>query len=88
MKMITGMCVLLLALGVICGWFFFEGVVGSALGLLLAGCVAVPLYTLGSVFTRNARVVRETSSQETSSSINLDPSQLSKSAYNRLTDGM
>ena len=88
MKIITGICVLLLSLGIIGGWFFFQGVVGSALGLLLAGCVAIPLYTLSSVFTRNARAIQETSSQETSSAIPLDPSQLPKSAYSRLADGL
>ena len=87
MKLITGICILLLTLGVILGWFLFQGFAGSAVGLILAGCLAVPLYCLGSVFTRKAPFVGEAPFQDTSSSVKNDPSQLPKSAYNRLSDG-
>jgi len=86
MKMIAGICLLLLTFGMILGWFLLGGFSGSAIGLCLAGCLALPLYCLASVFRRTSPVVEESSFGETASA-HLDPSQLPASAYNRLNDG-
>ena len=80
MKIIARICLLFIALGIVLGWFVWGGFAGSAVGLMLAGCLAVPLYCLSSVFAYNrARVVWNNPLE--ASVRKLDPSQLPEAAY-------
>jgi hypothetical protein len=81
MKIITRVCLLIMALGLVLGWILLGGFGGSIIGLFVTGCLAIPLYCLTSVFTRNAVVIGADPFQDTPSSINLDRSQLPKGAY-------
>ena len=81
MKIITRICLLIMALGVILGWFLFGGFWGSVGGLLLAGFVTVPLYCLAGVFARSTVPLWNDPLRDTPSSVPLDRSQLARGAY-------
>ena len=86
MKIVAGICLLLLMCGMLLGWLLVGGLAGSAIGVCLAGCLALPLYCLASVMTRHAPVGEESPFGETASAHH-DPSQLPAAAYQRLNDG-
>lgn len=48
MKMITGICGVLLISGLVAGWWLLGDFSGSAVGLFLAACLAIPLDCLAS----------------------------------------
>ncbi|HEY0757311.1 MAG TPA: hypothetical protein VGD98_25380 [Ktedonobacteraceae bacterium] len=82
MKIITRICVFLLAAGLVAGWVLWGEFAGSAVGLFFAGCIVVPLYCLANVHVRNATALRDNSMHDRP-----DPSQQVRSTYNRLTGG-
>ena len=82
MSIVARICLGVLTLGILIG-FFTGGIVGSIVGLFLAGVIAVPLYCLTNIFKRDAAVVNvwEDPFSDVPSYSRNDPSQLPKAAY-------
>ena len=87
MKLITGVCLMLVVLGILSGYFLSGNIFGSVMGLCIAACLAVLLYCLVSIFKRNAATIMLDPFQDAPSFVNLDPSQLPRGAYDRESDG-